>query len=79
MLLRSYYFKWESIAKIFGIHRTTLWRRIKNCGEKIKLGILRAKRVSVQRWKVRESIHCVNPINATIQWIHYGIMMDYTS
>ena len=22
--LRGYYFKWESIAKMFGIHRTTL-------------------------------------------------------
>ena len=30
-LLRGYYFKWESIAKTFGIHRTTLWRRIKDC------------------------------------------------
>ena len=29
-LLRGYYFKWESIAKIFGIHRTTLWRTIKD-------------------------------------------------
>ena len=25
------YFKWESIAKIFGIHRATLWRSIKDC------------------------------------------------
>ena len=68
-LLRGYYFKWESIAKLFGIHRTTLWRRIKNCKERIKIGILRAKGVSLQRWKVRESIHCVDPINATIRWI----------
>ena len=30
-LLRGYYFEWESIAKIFDIHRTTLWRRIKDC------------------------------------------------
>ena len=30
-LLRGYYFKWESIAKIFGIHKTTLRRRIKDC------------------------------------------------
>ena len=30
-LLRGYYFEWEPIAKIFGIHRTTLWRIIKDC------------------------------------------------
>ena len=30
-LLRGYYFKWESIAKIFGIHTTSLWRRTKDC------------------------------------------------
>ena len=68
-LLRGYYFKWESIAKIFGIHRTTLWRRIKNCGKRIITGILRAKGVSVQRWKVNESIHRVDPINAAVRWI----------
>ena len=68
-LLRGYYFKWESVTKLFGIHRATLLRRIKNYGERIIVGILRAKRVSVQRWKVRESIHCVDPINATIRWI----------
>ena len=78
--LRGYYFKWESIAKMFGIHRTTLWRRIKDCdfyaesnvsvpneelddliksiknehllsGERIIIGIVRAKGVLVQRWK----------------------------
>ena len=48
-LLRGYYFKWESIAKIFGIHRTTLCRRMKNCEERIIIGILRAKGVSLQR------------------------------
>ena len=32
-------------------------------------GILRAKGVSVQRWKIRESIHRVDPINAAIRWI----------
>ena len=53
-LLRGYYFKWESITKIFGIHRTILWRRIKDCAERIIIGILRDKGVSVQRWKVRE-------------------------
>ena len=68
-LLRGYYFKWESIAKIFGMHRTTLWRGIQNCGERIIIGILRAKGISVQRWKVRESIHGVDPVNATIRWI----------
>ena len=47
-LLRGYYFKWESIAKIFGIHRTILWKRIKDCEERTIIGILRAKGVSVQ-------------------------------
>ena len=97
-LLRGYYFKWESIAKIFGIHRTTLWRRIKDCdlyaesnatisneelddliksikneyphsGERIIIGILRAKGVSVLIWKIRESMHRVDPINAEIGWV----------
>ena len=97
-LLRGYYFEWEPIAKIFGIHRTTLWRIIKDCdfyaesnaamsnkklddwiksiknghplsGEKIIIGILRAKGVSVQRRKIRESIHSMDPINAAIRWI----------
>ena len=47
-LLRGYYFKWKSIAKIFGIHRTILWKRIKDCEERTIIGILRAKGVSVQ-------------------------------
>ena len=97
-LLRGYYFKWESIAKIFGIHRTTLWRKINDCdfyaesdvamsneelddliksiknehplsGERIIVCILRAKGVSVQRWKIRKSIHCVDPISAAVRWI----------
>ena len=96
--LRGYYFKWESIAKMFGIHRATLWRRIKDCdfyaesnvsvsneelddliksiknehplsGERIIIGILRAKEVSVQRWKTRESIHRVDLINRAIRCI----------
>ena len=74
-LSKGYYFKWESIAKIFGIHRTTLWRKLKDCdfyaesnvslsnkeldnliksiknehplsGERIIIGILRAKGIS---------------------------------
>ena len=36
-------------------------------GERIIIGILRAKGVSVQRWKIRESIHRVDPINAAIR------------
>ena len=97
-LLRGYYFKWESIAKIFGIHRTTVWRKLNDCdfyaesnvslsngeldnliksiknehpfsGERIIIGILRAKGVLVQRWKIRESIHRTDPINAAIRWI----------
>ena len=38
-------------------------------GERVIIGILRAKRVSVQRRKIRESIHRVDPINAAIRWI----------
>ena len=97
-LLRGYYFKWESTAKIFSIHKATLWRRRKDCdlygesnvamsieeqdelikivknehslsGKKIIIGISRAKGVSVQRWKKRESIHCVDPMKAAIRWI----------
>ena len=30
-LLRRYYFKWESTAKIFSMHKKTLWRRRKDC------------------------------------------------
>ena len=48
-----------------------LIKSIKNehplCGERIIIGILRAKGVSVQRWKIRESIHRVDPINAAIR------------
>ena len=38
-------------------------------GEKIMIGILRAEGVSVQKWKIRESIHCIDLINAVIRWI----------
>ena len=91
-LLKGYYFKWESIAKIFGIHKKMyadfyaegnvamsheelddLIQSIKNdhplSGERIIIGILRAKGVSVQKRKIRESIHRVDSINAAIRWI----------
>ena len=38
-------------------------------GERIIIGILRAKGVSVQRRKIRERIHRVDPVNAAIRWI----------
>ena len=37
--------------------------------ERMIISILRAKGVSVQRWKIRESIYRVDPINVAIRWI----------
>ena len=47
-------------------------------GERIIIGILRAKGVSVQRRKIRESIHRVDPVNATIRWIQKHPRLIYS-
>lgn len=98
--LRGYHFKWNQIANIFCIHRSTMWRKLKElnynfdqaysnlsneelktevkvikqnhplAGERMVVGFLRAKGFHIQRWKVRESIHSVDPLNCVNRWLH---------
>ena len=37
-------------------------------GQRIIISILRAKGISIQTWKIRESIHPVDPINTVVRW-----------
>ena len=37
-------------------------------GEIVMLGHLRAKGIHVQRWRLRDSIHRVDPINVALRW-----------
>jgi len=97
--LRSYHFKWNKIAIILCIHRSTLWRKLKEvgynfnqqfdnlsceelnaevqsikqnhplAGERMVVGFLRARGLHIQRWKVRESIHAVDPLNCVNRWL----------
>ena len=97
--LRSFHFNLQTISNIFGIHRTTLWRRLKDrgfdfelkyddvseenldnevikikkchplAGERMIVGILRSKGWHLQRRKVRESIHRVDPLNTVKRWL----------
>ena len=38
-------------------------------GERMIIGFLRAEKIHVQRWKVRESIHTVDPANCATRWL----------
>ena len=37
-------------------------------GESFISGHLRARGIQVQRWRMRESIYRVNPVNAALRW-----------
>lgn len=56
--------------------------KIKNehplCGEVSIIGFLRAKMVIVQRQRIRESIHRVDPTNAFLRWIHQNRRWVYS-
>ena len=38
-------------------------------GERMIIGFLRAKGITIQRWKVRESIHTIDPLNCVTRWL----------
>lgn len=38
-------------------------------GERMVIGMLRSQGTSVQRWKIRESIHIVDPFNSALRWL----------
>ena len=38
-------------------------------GERMVIGMLRSQGTFVQRWKIRESIHRVDPLNAALRWL----------
>uniref|UniRef100_A0A7M5V4P1 Integrase catalytic domain-containing protein n=1 Tax=Clytia hemisphaerica TaxID=252671 RepID=A0A7M5V4P1_9CNID len=38
------------------------------CGEVSVIGFLRSKSILVQRWRVRESIHRIDPTNTALRW-----------
>lgn len=96
--MRGLSFTFDMISKILGVHRSTLWRRIKESGreyesfssmtgealdtiitdfktfhplsgERMVIGMLRQKGYQIQRKKIRDSIHRVDPINTALRWI----------
>jgi len=107
--LKELSFTWKSIALILGIHRTTLWRRLKKdhpnlldsvyidiseieldniirdmknkhplSGERMLMGMLRSQSINVQRVRLRDSIHRVDPINTALRWIRKNPRWKYS-
>ena len=106
--LLSYPFNINMISKIIGVHRTTLWRRMKEngydyskkytdinpesidslvteikllhpySGERTVTGIIRSRGLKIQRWKLRESIHRIDPINTALRWLRKNPRFVYS-
>ena len=106
--LLSYSFNINMISKIIGVHRTTLWRRMKEngydyskkytdinpesidslvteikllhpySGERTVTGIIRSRGLKIQRWKLRESIHRIDPINTALRWLRKNPRFVYS-
>ena len=47
-------------------------------GERTIIGILRSKKMQIQRWKVRESIHRIDSINTALRWIRQNPRFVYS-
>jgi hypothetical protein len=45
-----------------------IWQSMPNCGERMLNGSLRSSGVIVQRWRLRQAIHSIDPVSSGLRW-----------